>query len=187
MLWDKFGKMPAFYDKGTEIALYRQLRAWKSSETQTQFWHFWTLNFPWTPSVEFWGIWGGRKVERKAGSGDMTYSHFSLVRTISGKEKILYYRELLVSENFFKTRWIPLALPSPVILGEKNFHSRELLVSEKFLYNIGFPLWFYSLRRVSGLFWAKSKISFFFKFIHWFKICNCLKENCTPKSKALIW
>ena len=49
------------------------------------------------------------------------YSHFSLVRTISGKEKILYYRELLVSEKFFKTRWIPLVLPSPVILGEKIF------------------------------------------------------------------
>ena len=47
------------------------------------------------------------------------YSHFSLVRTISGKEKILYYRELLVSEKFFKTRWIPLVLPSPVILAEK--------------------------------------------------------------------
>ena len=29
-------------------------------------------------------------------------SHFSLVRTFSGKEKILYYRELLVSEKFFK-------------------------------------------------------------------------------------
>ena len=41
------------------------------------------------------------------------YSHFSLVRTISDKEKILYYRELLVSEKFFKTRWIPLVLPSP--------------------------------------------------------------------------
>ena len=49
------------------------------------------------------------------------YSHFSLVRTISGKEKILYYRELLVSEKFFKTPWIPLVLPSPVILGEKKF------------------------------------------------------------------
>ena len=55
------------------------------------------------------------------------YSHFSLVRTISGKEKILYYRELLVSEKFFKTRWIPLVLPSPVILGEKIFYYRELL------------------------------------------------------------
>ena len=101
-----------------------------------------------------------------------SYSHFSLVRTISGKEKNLYYRELLVSEKFFKTRWIPLVLPSPVILGEKKFYYRELLVSEKFLNNTGFPLWFYSLRRVSGLFWAKSiiHVSFFFKFIHWFKI-----------------
>ena len=100
------------------------------------------------------------------------YSHFSLVRTISGKEKILYYRELLVSEKFFKTRWIPLVLPSPVILGEKFFLlSRITGYSEKFLYNVGFPLWFYSLRRVSDLFWAKSIISFFFKFIHWFKIC----------------
>ena len=101
------------------------------------------------------------------------YSHFSLVRTISGKEKILYYRELLVSEKFFKTRWIPLVLPSPVILGENFFFNyRELLVySEKVLYNTGFPLWFYSLRRVSDLLWAKSIISFFFKFIHWFKVC----------------
>ena len=52
--------------------------------------------------------------------------------------------------------------------------SRDLFLfglSEKFLYNTGFPLWFYSLTRVSGLFWAKSIISFFFKFIHWFKIC----------------
>ena len=48
------------------------------------------------------------------------YSHFSLVRTIWGKEKILYYRELLVSEKFFKTRWISLVLPSPVILGKKK-------------------------------------------------------------------
>ena len=87
------------------------------------------------------------------------YSHFSLVRTISGKEKILYYRELLVSEKFFKTRWIALVLPSPVILGEKIFYYRELLVSEKFLLNTLFPLWFYSLCRVSGLFWAKSIIS----------------------------
>ena len=87
------------------------------------------------------------------------------------KEKILYYRELLVSEKFFKTRWIPLVLPSPVILGETFFYYRGLLVSEKFLYNTGFPLWFYSLCRVFGLFWAKSTISFFFKFIHWFKIC----------------
>ena len=55
----------------------------------------------------------------------LTYSHFSLVRTISGKEKILYYRELLVSEKFFKTRWIPLVLPSPVILGESFFLTIE--------------------------------------------------------------
>ena len=102
----------------------------------------------------------------------ISYSHFSLVRTISGKEKILYYRELLVSEKFFKTRWIPLVLPSPVILGEKFFLlSRITGYSKKFLYNVGFHLWFYSLRRVSDLFWAKSIISFFFKFIHWFKIC----------------
>ena len=99
------------------------------------------------------------------------YSHFSLVRTISGKEKILYYRELLVSEKFCKTRWVPLVLPSPVILGENFFYCREVLVGEKYLYNTGFPPWFYSLRRVSGLFWAKNIISFFFKFIHWFQIC----------------
>ena len=91
------------------------------------------------------------------------YSHFSLVRTISGKEKILYYRELLVSEKFFKTRWIPLVLPSPVILGEKIFHYRDLLVSEKFVYNVWFPLWYYSLRRVYGLFWVKKYNIFLFQ------------------------
>ena len=51
------------------------------------------------------------------------------------------------------------------------FYCRGLLVSEKFLYNTGFALRFYSLRRVSSLFWVKSIIFFFFKFIHWFKIC----------------
>ena len=56
------------------------------------------------------------------------YSHFSLVRTISGKEKILYYRELLVSEKFFKTRWIRLTrlfhlvLSSNFRLSKKNAH-----------------------------------------------------------------
>ena len=67
------------------------------------------------------------------------YSHFSLVRTISDKEKILYYRELLVSETFFKTRWIPLVLPSPVILGEKNFllsRNKDHTLSSK-----SFPPW----------------------------------------------
>ena len=70
------------------------------------------------------------------------YSHFSLVRTISGKEKILYYRELLVSEKFFKTRWIPLVLPSPVILNEDFFYHRELPVSEKFCITLVFPCGF---------------------------------------------
>ena len=37
------------------------------------------------------------------------------------QRKNFYYRELLVSEKFFKTRWIPLGLPSPVNLGEKFF------------------------------------------------------------------
>ena len=38
-----------------------------------------------------------------------------------GQRKILYYRQLLVSEKFFTTRWVPLVLPSPVVLGEKFF------------------------------------------------------------------
>ena len=44
------------------------------------------------------------------------------------------------------------------------------------MYNTGFPLWFYSLRRVSGLFWAKSIISFLFKFIHW--VQHLFNEDC---------
>ena len=64
------------------------------------------------------------------GNSNYNYSHFSLVRTISGKEKILYYRELLVSENFFKKRWIPPVLPSTVIW-PNFFCYREFLVSEK--------------------------------------------------------
>ena len=71
------------------------------------------------------------------------YSHFSLVRTIWGKEKILYYRELLVSEKFFKTRWIPLALPSPVNLGETFFYIIEIyLLVRNFCITLGFPCGF---------------------------------------------
>ena len=85
--------------------------------------------------------------------------HFSLVRTTLVNEKILYYRELLVSEKRFKKCWIPLVLPTPVVLGKIIFYYRELLVSENFLY---VSLWFYCLRRVSGLVWAKkSKNSLF--------------------------
>ena len=71
------------------------------------------------------------------------YSHFSLVRTVSGKEKILYYRELLVSEKFFKTRWIPLVLPSPVILGEIFFFTIEnYWLVRIFCITLGFPCGF---------------------------------------------
>ena len=49
-------KCPRFMIRGAEIALYRQISTWKSSATQTQFGIFWTLNFPWKPSIEFWGI-----------------------------------------------------------------------------------------------------------------------------------
>ena len=92
-----------------------------------------------------------------------TYSHFSLVRTISGKEKILYYRELLVSEKFLKTRWIPLVLLSPVILGEKIFTFENYWLMRSFCITLGFPCGFNRLRRVFGLFWAKCIIPFFFK------------------------
>ena len=66
--------------RGAEIALYRQIRTWKSSATQTQFGIFWTLNFPLTPSIEFWGImrrkesqkkgrqWGNNRYKYKKGS-----------------------------------------------------------------------------------------------------------------------
>ena len=94
-------------------------------------------------------------VSSRLAVADIIYSHFSLVRTTSGKEKILYHRELLVSEKFFETRWSPLVLPSPVILGKIFFYCRELLVSETFLYNAGFPLWFYGLRRICSLVLAK--------------------------------
>ena len=109
---------------------------------------------------------------KDSGRSVVTSSHFSLVRTISGKEKILYYRELLVSENFLKHAGFHLFYPLQSFWAKTNFYYRELLVSETFLYNTGFFLWFYSLRRVSGLFWAKSIISLFFKFIHWFNICK---------------
>ena len=71
------------------------------------------------------------------------YSHFSLVRTISGKEKILYSRELLVGKNFFKTRRIPLVLPSPVIFWGKFFFTIEnyWLVRNVCL-TLGFPCGF---------------------------------------------
>ena len=73
----------------------------------------------------------------------VSYSHFSLVRTISGKEKILYYRELLVSEKFFKTRWILLVLPSPVILGENFFNIENYrFIVRKFCITLGFPCGF---------------------------------------------
>ena len=73
--------------------------------------------------------------------------------------------------NFLKHAGFHLFYPLQSFWAKIFFYYRELLVSEKLLYNVGFPLWFYSLRRVSDLFWAKSIISFFFKFIHWFKIC----------------
>ena len=52
-------KCPRFMIRGREITLYRQHRPWKSSATQTQcqlFGIFWSLDFPWAPSVGFWGI-----------------------------------------------------------------------------------------------------------------------------------
>ena len=58
--------------------------------------------------------------------------------------------------EFFETCWSPLVLPSPVILGEFFFfYYRELFVSEKCLYNAEFPLWFYGLRQVFSVVWAK--------------------------------
>ena len=73
--------------------------------------------------------------------------------------------------NFLKHPGVHLFYPLQSFWAKNFFYYGELLVSEKFLSNVGFPLWFYSLRRVSGLFWAKSIITFFFKFIHWFQIC----------------
>ena len=60
--------------------------------------------------------------------------------------------------NFLKHAGFHLFYPLQSFWAKKFFCYRELLVSEKFLNNAGFPLWFYSLRRVSGLFWAKSII-----------------------------
>ena len=90
------------------------------------------------------------------------YSHFSLVRTTSGKEKILYHRELLVSENYFKT------LNSPCFTLCSNFERGIFFTVENylfvrfFLFHTGFSL-FYGLRRVSGLFWAKKYYGFLFQ------------------------
>ena len=101
----------------------------------------------------------------------LKYSHFSLVRTISGKEKILYYRELLVSEKFFETRWSPLVLPSPVILGEIFFTLENYLLVRNFCLTLGFPCGFTVSAESPVWFGRKSIITLFFKFIHWFKIC----------------
>ena len=81
------------------------------------------------------------------------YSHFSLVRTISGEEKILYYRELLVSEKFFKQAGFPLFYPLQSFWAKNLFYYRELLVySEKVLYNTGFPLWFFTVSAESPVY-----------------------------------
>ena len=83
----------------------------------------------------------------------------------------------ILVRNVLKHAGFHLFFPLQSFWAEIFFYYRELLVSEKFLYNAGFLLWFYSLRRVSGLFWAKSIISLFFKFIHCFKIC-LINEDC---------
>ena len=83
------------------------------------------------------------------------YSHFSLVRTIWGKEKILYYRELLVSEKFFKTRWIPLVLPSPVIFGKNFFSIENYLSVRNFCITLGFPCGFTVSAESLVYFWRK--------------------------------
>ena len=94
------------------------------------------------------------------------YSHFSLVRTFSGKEKILYYRELLVSEKFFKTRWIPLVLPSPVILGEHFFFTIEnYLLVRNFFITLGFPCGFTVSAESPVYFGRKVYLSFSSSFI----------------------
>ena len=92
-----------------------------------------------------------------------SYSHFSLVRTTPGKEKILYYRELLVSENFFFLKLDSTSFTLSSRFGQNFFCYQELLVSEKFLHNSEFPLWFYRLRQPSGLFWAKKCNNFLFQ------------------------
>ena len=90
------------------------------------------------------------------------YSHFSLVRTTSGKEKILYYRELLVSEKFKKKRWIPLVLPPPVISANFFFAIENYLLVRNFLYNAEFPCGF-MVSAESHVYWGrKSRITFFF-------------------------
>ena len=87
------------------------------------------------------------------------------------KKKFFTIENYLLVGNFLKHAGFHLFYPLQSFWAKFFFSYRELLVSEKFLYNTGFSLWFYSLRRVFGLFWAKSIISFFFKFIHWFNIC----------------
>ena len=95
------------------------------------------------------------------------------------KKKFFTIENYLLVRNFLKHAGFHLFYPLQSFWAKKFFTTsikNYWLLSEKFLCNTGFPLWFYSLRRVSGLFWAKSIISFFFKFIHWFKIL--FNEDC---------
>ena len=67
------------------------------------------------------------------------YSHFSLVRTTSGKEKFFTSENHLLVRIFLK-RWIPLVLPSPVILGKIHFFAIENYLSVTIFFIMqGFP------------------------------------------------
>ena len=74
MLWDKVGKKcPWFMTRGTEIALYKQLRAWTISAPQTHFGIFLNLEFLLNTFYKVLKDYEeGGKVQGKAASGEMT-------------------------------------------------------------------------------------------------------------------
>ena len=68
------------------------------------------------------------------------YSHFSLVRTISGKEKNFTIENYLLVRNFLKHAGFHLFYPLQSFWAKNFFLLSRILVSERFLYNTGFPL-----------------------------------------------
>ena len=61
---------------------------------------------------------GGKKVSDAKSEKSVRSALQNTVGRVSRSRDLFLFG---LSEKFFKTRWIPLVLPSPVILGEKNF------------------------------------------------------------------
>ena len=61
------------------------------------------------------------------------HSHFSLLRTFSGKKKKFFTIQNYLLVRIFLKRWIPLVLRSPVILGKKCFTIENYFVVRFFV------------------------------------------------------